>query len=417
MYNLILTLDKRRSRKDGSYPLVFKISAKSKARRIPTKYHCKSTDWNNRAKALKDTHPNYEVIAPHLKQLELDYVSKLMLFEKLFPKETNIQKVKDFLTKKDELVQQKATINVKAFWKNETELLRSSNRNGGAEIYDQAFNAISKVQDLEISFKEVDYNFLVFLEVSFIGKGLSINCISLYLRTFRAVFKKAIKSKVASVEDYPFSDFKIKKAPTVPRPITREEMSSFFSLNIPEGSTLFESWLMGKLTFMLQGINFKDLILLTESSIKNGRVFYSRSKTKTLYSVVMLQDVIEIFDYFKRKGASTLLGKLSDEELSDIRKLPKTIKQKNKTFNKHLKKMGDMIGCKEKITSYVFRYSYANIAKRLGYSKDMIAEALGHKYGSTVTGLYLEAYDKEQIDSMTFYVHLTVTMPETTPAL
>jgi len=34
----------------------------------------------------------------------------------------------------------------------------------------------------------------------------------------------------------------------------------------------------------------------------------------------------------------------------------------------------------------MFRYTYANIAKQLGYSKDLIAEALGHEYGNKVTG-------------------------------
>jgi integrase len=78
-------------------------------------------------------------------------------------------------------------------------------------------------------------------------------------------------------------------------------------------------------------------------------------------------------------------------------------------------KIGNMIGCKTKLTGYVFRYSWANIAKSLGYSKDMIAEALGHQYGSKVTGIYLESYDKELIDDMNHVIHLTVTMPKITP--
>jgi integrase len=48
----------------------------------------------------------------------------------------------------------------------------------------------------------------------------------------------------------------------------------------------------------------------------------------------------------------------------------------------------------------VFRYSYANIAKQLGYSKDLIAEALGHEYGNSVTGIYLELFDNEIVDNM-----------------
>ena len=74
--------------------------------------------------------------------------------------------------------------------------------------------------------------------------------------------------------------------------------------------------------------------------------------------------------------------------------------QKLKIVNKHLKNLGAELGTEEKISTYVFRYSYANIAKQLGYSKDLIAEALGHEYGNSVTGIYLEQFDLELIDNM-----------------
>ena len=59
-----------------------------------------------------------------------------------------------------------------------------------------------------------------------------------------------------------------------------------------------------------------------------------------------------------------------------------------------------MLETEEPITTYVFRYSYANIAKKLGFSKDIIAEALGHEYGNSVTGIYLEHFDMEVVDQM-----------------
>ena len=50
--------------------------------------------------------------------------------------------------------------------------------------------------------------------------------------------------------------------------------------------------------------------------------------------------------------------------------------------------------------SPVFRYSFENVAKQLGYSKDLIAEALGHEYGNSVTGIYLEHFDNDIVDKM-----------------
>jgi hypothetical protein len=36
----------------------------------------------------------------------------------------------------------------------------------------------------------------------------------------------------------------------------------------------------------------------------------------------------------------------------------------------------------------------------LGYSKDIIAESLGHEYGNKVTGIYLDFYENEVIDEV-----------------
>jgi hypothetical protein len=56
----------------------------------------------------------------------------------------------------------------------------------------------------------------------------------------------------------------------------------------------------------------------------------------------------------------------------------------------------------------VFRYTYANIAKQLGFSKDLIAEALGHEYGNAVTGIYLEMFDNDIVDNMNQQIFQTV---------
>lgn len=411
MITINLTIDKRRSKKDGSYPLVFRITANSSTRSISTKFFTMLSDWNNRANCLKTTHPLFEVIAPRLKELEIFYLGKVIEYEKLYPRDRDIQRIKTYLSSVSESV-----VTIYSFWKEEVNLLHKSNRSGGALVYELSLTAIHKQTDLNIPFEQVDYTFLRNLEASFSNDGLGVNSIGMHMRSLRAIFNKAIKSKIITYEHYPFSSFKIKRQATTPRPITYEELGKYFNLQIDTKSWLYDSWLMGKLMFMLIGINFKDMILLNESSIKDGRINYVRSKTKTVYTIRMLQDVIEILDYFKGRDKYTLLGKLTKEELDNKRMLPKIIKQKNKNFNAHLLKLGNMIGCKEKLTSYVFRYSFAGIAKQLGYSKDMIAEALGHQYGSKVTGIYLEAYDKKLIDEMVHYVHLMVTMPkEITP--
>ena len=63
----------------------------------------------------------------------------------------------------------------------------------------------------------------------------------------------------------------------------------------------------------------------------------------------------------------------------------------------------------EELTTYVFRYTYANGARKLGYSKDLIAESLGHEYGNAVTGIYLELFDQQTLDAMAEHILEVVT--------
>ena len=50
------------------------------------------------------------------------------------------------------------------------------------------------------------------------------------------------------------------------------------------------------------------------------------------------------------------------------------------------------------LTWYWARYSWANYAVDLDIPKDIISEALGHKHGSTVTGVYIR-YSLDRVDA------------------
>jgi integrase len=149
---------------------------------------------------------------------------------------------------------------------------------------------------------------------------------------------------------------------------------------------------------MLRGINLKDLLLLSTKNIKGNRIIYKRAKTGKIYSIKITDEVAEILKQFTPNN--TLLGILSDADLLDKEKLVDIHVQKRKVINSQLSKIGKMLEVNEAISTYVFRYSYANIAKQLGYSKDLIAEALGHEYGNSITGIYLEQFDMEVVDQM-----------------
>lgn len=389
MATLNLTLDTRRARKDGTYPLVFRIRVEEKFCDIGTgfKIHKEQFDLKTNS-LLNDIESNIL-----LEQLKTHYLKRLRTYTSENLGCNDIKSMKAYLVNK-----QLSEYTIIEFWKNHIETLKTAGRYGGAKVYNTSLSVISQEIDLNIPFSKLNFKTIVDLESKLFQRGMSTNGISVYLRSFRAICNKAIHYDVVGYEWYPFRKYKIRKDKTTPRVLALEEMKAYFKLDLEKNNPLYRTWLIGKLIFMLRGINIKDLMLLSHNNIKSGRIIYKRAKTGKLYSIEILPEMQAIFNQFS--SINSLLGILSDFEVKNTTKLVYVIEQKRKVINAHLKKLGKLIKSKEPLSTYVFRYSYANISKQLGYSKDLIAEALGHEYGNSVTGIYLEQFDNEIVDEM-----------------
>lgn len=132
------------------------------------------------------------------------------------------------------------------------------------------------------------------------------------------------------------------------------------------------------LSFYLIGINLADLLALPKDCIVNGRLNYKRAKTGKNYSILVQPEAQAIID--KYPGKDHLLS--FSEKCSCFRM----------NCNDLLNKIEDGL------TWYWARYSWANYAVDLDIPKDVISEALGHKHGSTVTGIYIK-YSLNKVDA------------------
>jgi integrase len=388
MASFKLTLDKRRVRKDGTFPLVFKITFNRKQALIATGISVHEDNFCENSGLIHNSVQLNSVL------LKLDSTYRSRFYEFILHQHD----VKDINALKNHILNKSRNeLTVHEYWKEIIKELVTQQRLGNAKINEQSLSTISQEVNLHIPFKSFTYRNLVELEGNLIKRGMTANGISVYLRAFRAVCNRAIKEDVVGYDWYPFRKFTIRKSKTTPRVVSIDEMKRYFSLNYPVSHPRFKYWHIGKLLFMLRGINLRDLLLLKPTDIKNGRIIYRRSKTGRIYSIELTEDMKESFNIFS--SGFTLLGMVSEEELLSSRKI-EIFKQRVKITNKHLRKIGIDAGIDEPLSTYVFRYTYANIAKQLGFSKDLIAEALGHEYGNKITGIYLEQFDLKLIDEM-----------------
>lgn len=399
MATLNLILDKRRENKDNTYPLVFRIYTSGKTRDLPTGIKMLENKFNSKSGEIIDDY----IINNKLQTLKVEYLQKLNLYALKNRGVENAQEIKTFLEGK---LSHEYTIY--SFWEEQISELNTTGKTGNARSYKIALSSISKNINLHKTFDKLTYRNLIELEASLYVKGMTTNGISVYMRTLKAIYNKAINLDIVGYEHYPFRKFKIKKASTTPRVLNLAELKAYFNLQLDKNSLYYKSWLIGKLIFMLRGINSRDLLMLNQKNIKNGRIIYRRAKTKKIYSISILPEMMEVFKEFTPNEVS-ILSTVNEIDIKDPIAFVEIIAQKRKVINAHLKKIGKMIGSNEPITTYVFRYSFSNIAKQMGYSKDMISEALGHNYGNSTTSHYLEQFHQDELDELTIKVIKAVT--------
>ena len=126
-----LSLDQRRSRIDGTCPIIFRITYGGKSRAISTGFTCKSSEWDIKNSEVIISNDVTELLYNRLKEQRLKYQEKLLEFErKVLDSTTDVQVVKDYLIGK---LSHKST--VKEFWEEEISRLELINNYGNSRNY------------------------------------------------------------------------------------------------------------------------------------------------------------------------------------------------------------------------------------------------------------------------------------------
>ncbi|MDB0011787.1 site-specific integrase [Crocinitomicaceae bacterium] len=396
MATIKLVLDTRRKKSNNRYPLVFRITHRSKTCTINAGLDLYKNDWSIKTNFISKRHSNYnkykKIIDSKLEELE-----EVILELEDSPFHYSVADIKVELNKLNNI----HTFN--SYAKLQVDKLKRANRHGNAMSYQCAISSLENHYGLSIQFDQINYALLSEYDMRMRERGMKINAIAAYMRALRAIYNKAIKEDLVPESLYPFNKYKIKQEKTAKRAVSVDDISKVYNLKLEEGTAIWHARNYFMLTFSLIGINFTDLVQLTPDNIKNGRITYRRQKTKKLYDVKITHQANTILDYYKGKSEKYLLPILPIE-LSSEGDIKRVTKDKLKQINHRLKKIGKQLCFHNPLTTYVARHSWATSAKKHGYSNELIAEALGHGYGNIITSIYLDAFDKENIDEMNQYL-------------
>nr|WP_321406811.1 site-specific integrase [uncultured Carboxylicivirga sp.] len=394
--SIVITLDTRREKKDGTYPIIFRLCHYQKTIPISTGYSVPKKYWDENNRRIKSSYKgisNVMRVNNFLEKEKANYIDKItVLKDKKELAYLSIQEIKNKLSPKK---------NYETFFCYSEHLIESlieQNRIGTARSYKTAVNSVKKFRNQkDFTFNELNYRFLQNYEAYFLKNGYSLNGFASFMRTVRAIYNKAIKDGVAEKDGYPFDRFTIRTEPTKKRAISLESIQKIANLKYKPGSALFKSRNYFMLSFYLMGASFTDLAHLQLKNIVDGRVQYKRQKTGKHYDIKISPQLQPILDYYTQ-------GKIKEDYIlpvirsKDSKEQYKHIVRARKKYNKRLRLIAEDAEIDTQLTSYVARHTFASLANNLAIPVTAISQMLGHQKLST-TQIYLASLNKKIIDN------------------
>lgn len=389
-------LDQRRAKKDGKFPIIFRLTHNRKTTSIATGYSVLEIHWDSKKKQVKSNYREVESVHFLNTILSKEKARLNELINKIYDKGDlqylSVQQLKQCLTRK---------INFKSFVEYGNHLAKeliSVRRFGTARSYlctVKIMKTFAKKKD--IKFNEVNYDFLVRFEKFHLKKeGNNLNGLAAYLRTIRAIYNKGIKDGCIEKEAYPFNKYKIRTTPTRKRALDVLYIKKILQLDLSIEHQLFHARNYFLISYMLYGMSFMDMAFLKIADIKNGRIVYQRKKTSKNYNIKISDKLNEILKFYVKDKSQhefifpIILRSNPEQQYQDVIR-------RRKEYNQKLKRIALLCDIEQSLTSYVSRHSFATNAMLQDVPIQAISSMLGHSKLNT-TQIYLKSLPTNVLD-------------------
>lgn len=393
-------------RKDGTYPIKFKISyGNSRAFYIPTNISVRESQWNG----SRVTGQNSAMANAKISNLRTRIGVAL---EKCAPK------LKGMPTKEAHRIFEYYLNGAGSYSANEfigffKSVMNAKDKKKTSQLYKLALDKLVEFSEgASLSFESINYGWLVRFQSWMTREGLSPNTQAIYFQCIRKVFNEAINEDLISMDIYPFRKFKFRKERTRRRSLTVEQLQLFRDYPCLPQYERYRDIFM--LIFYLGGINMVDLAFAKDIT-PDGYIDYRREKTREYCRIKVEPEAMRIIE--KYRGKKYVLD--INERYTDYR-----------TFlglmNKGLKKIGPIDIVPDKLnmlrkykhkplfpdlSTYWARHTVATIAVQLNIHEKVIGKILGHADNS-INGWYEQVYQKQADEAMRKIIDFVASPPE-----
>jgi len=219
------------------------------------------------------------------------------------------------------------------------------------------------------------------------GKKLTLNTVSCYMRSLRSLLSCADLSK--PVTDI-FKNVYTGYGKTEKRALPLEDLHKLCQLSLTHEQDLQKARDLFLFSVCTLGMPFIDIAFLCKNQIKEGYITYNRHKTGQRIRVKIEECTQKIINRYNSKDSKYVFPILQQGTMHEYQVM-------RSRYNRQLRRLGRMAGLSRCLTSYVARHSWASMAYHQNVDLPVISKALGHTSPQT-TLTYIREIDDDRID-------------------
>lgn len=232
-----------------------------------------------------------------------------------------------------------------------------------------------------------------------VRQELSLNTVSTYMRTLRAVYNRLYLPGSPEHDPKLFGNVHTKVESQTKRALTGRQASVLMNADLdkfPEELSCVLAYFL--LMFQLRGMPFIDLAYLRKQDMRGNLLVYRRHKTGRQMTVRIPKEAVALFRKFRNKDTGSvymfpILSRGKETTAEVYRNYQGALRE----FNKGLNRVSKLLLPGVKLSSYTARHTWATLAYHLGMPVGVISEALGHS-SVRVTETYLKPFGNQRID-------------------
>lgn len=384
-------LDTRRKKNDNSYPVKLRVTFDRKQKYYATPYDLGEDEFKR------------VMFGQRLSEDDKTLKKRISAFEN---KATDI--IKDIpvfswkIFEKYYLANRGTKNTISQAFKDYAKELREAGRIGTAVSYECAQSSLDKFME-GAKYTDVTPEFLNKYEKWMLSDNKSVTTVGIYLRSLRTMFNNAIADGLLTKDFYPFGKkkYEIPTGNNIKKALTLKDIGKIYNFKLDPGSTdgkYRDYWIF---MYLANGMNVKDMSLLTYSCIKGDVLEFIRAKTARTkrkvepIRVVLTDDLKGIIRRWgnNKKDAKNYIFPILEKDCSPVRER-QLIQQLTGVINDHMEIIANKLEITQGVTTYAARHSFSTVLQRSGVSTEFISEALGHSNVKT-TANYLAGFEDE----------------------